>query len=175
MLEVLGTIFIITFGVLGHFIYAWSNRNYLVGYFAAVNESVWEHIKLVIGPTFLWGLFEIHFYLGNDNLWFAKFISLLVMCFLIPILFYSYTKITKRAILIVDIVSYILTIIIGEIIFNYMINMESNIITFHIGIIGLIIIFIKYMTSTYTPGKSDLYKSPTNNKYGIDGFSRHRR
>lgn len=162
MFEIYGIVFIILFGFIGHFVYKWSNQNSFLGYFAPVNESVWEHIKLVLGPSFLWLLFEIHFYNGYENLWFAKFISLLIMILFIPILFYSYSKIIKKSIFIIDIGIFIISVIVGEIVFHYLINLDYNIITYHIGIIGLIILFIKYMTSTYTPGTSSLYKSPNN-------------
>lgn len=37
-----------------HFLYALSGRQFLVGLFAPVNESVWEHMKLVLWPMVLW-------------------------------------------------------------------------------------------------------------------------
>lgn len=38
-------------GTLFHFLYDWSNHNKIVGLFAAVNESTWEHIKIALTPT----------------------------------------------------------------------------------------------------------------------------
>ena len=79
MLEIIGTIFIIIVGCLSHFLYDLTNHNKIIGYLAAVNESTWEHLKLVIFPTFLWLIVEYHFYFNNPMLIFARFISLLVM------------------------------------------------------------------------------------------------
>lgn len=45
-------------GVLLHFIYEWSGNNPVVGIFSAVNESVWEHLKLLFFPMLALTLVE---------------------------------------------------------------------------------------------------------------------
>lgn len=40
-------IFISVLGVLLHFTYEWAGDNAVVGLFSAVNESTWEHLKLL--------------------------------------------------------------------------------------------------------------------------------
>ena len=45
-------------GTLGHFFYEWSNKNALIGMFFPVNESVWEHLKLIFFPTVIYSIFE---------------------------------------------------------------------------------------------------------------------
>lgn len=37
-----------------HFIYEWSGENFFVGLFNPINESIWEHLKLVFWPLLLW-------------------------------------------------------------------------------------------------------------------------
>lgn len=44
-------IFISVLGVLLHFTYEWSGDNAVVGLFSAVNESTWEHLKLLFFPV----------------------------------------------------------------------------------------------------------------------------
>lgn len=169
MLEVIGTIFIIVMGSLGHFLYEWTNKNKIVGYFAAVNESTWEHIKLVIAPTFLWLIIEYHFYYMNPNLFFARFIGLLLMILTIPVLFYGYKVIFKKNNFIVDILIYIVAVILGQYIFSLIIKINiNNLWLRHIGIIGLISIFLMYMTRTYVPKKNFIFKDPVTKKYGIE-------
>ena len=46
-------IFISVLGVLLHFTYEWSGDNAVVGLFSAVNESTWEHLKLLFFPFLL--------------------------------------------------------------------------------------------------------------------------
>ena len=40
-------------GVLGHFVYEWTNENAVVGLFFPVNESIWEHLKLIFFPSLI--------------------------------------------------------------------------------------------------------------------------
>ncbi|MGO4940372.1 MULTISPECIES: DUF6512 family protein [Jeotgalibaca] len=37
-----------------HFLYEWLGESALVGMFTPVNESIWEHLKLVFWPLLLW-------------------------------------------------------------------------------------------------------------------------
>ena len=64
-------------GTLAHFLYDLSNHNKIIGLFAAVNESTWEHIKIAITPTFLWGLYDGFIYGDDPNYFIAKLLSLL--------------------------------------------------------------------------------------------------
>ena len=41
-------------GTILHFTYNLSNNNIVVGIFSAVNESVWEHIKILLTPIFIY-------------------------------------------------------------------------------------------------------------------------
>ncbi len=170
MLEIIGAIFIIILGSLSHFVYDWFNHNKVVGYFVAVNESTWEHLKLVILPTYIWLVVEYHFYFDNQALYFAKFISLGIMLVIIPIIFYTYTKFSKKSILFVDISSFVAAVIVGQFVFSKLLNVTlfSNKIFVHAGLIGLIIIFFSYIMNTYVPKKNFLYKDPITNKYGIE-------
>ena len=54
-------------GTLLHFLYDISKHNKFVGIFAAVNESTWEHIKIALTPTFIWGLIDGYIYGVNPN------------------------------------------------------------------------------------------------------------
>ena len=50
--------FISILGVLLHFTYEWSGDNPAVGLFSAVNESTWEHLKLIFFPMLLLTMIE---------------------------------------------------------------------------------------------------------------------
>ena len=84
----------IVLGIILHFIYEWSGENMLVGLFSAVNESTWEHLKLLFYPMLLTTIIG-YFYLGKSISSFlcAKTIGIIVaMCFTV-VLFYTYTGI----------------------------------------------------------------------------------
>ena len=48
--EIFSLIFVFAFGTLLHFTYQLSRNNLFVGLFSAVNESTWEHLKLLFFP-----------------------------------------------------------------------------------------------------------------------------
>ena len=48
-------------GILSHFVYDWTGGGFLIGLFFPVNESTWEHMKLLFFPMFF-SLFRFDFY-----------------------------------------------------------------------------------------------------------------
>lgn len=79
-------------GCLFHFIYGWSGENPAAGLFFPVNESTWEHLKLVFFPVLLLSVWE-YLLLHKDyaNFVCAKLVSVLTGMSLTVILFYTYT------------------------------------------------------------------------------------
>ena len=51
--EIISFIFISILGTLLHFTYEWSNNNSFIGLFSAINESTWEHLKLIFFPMLI--------------------------------------------------------------------------------------------------------------------------
>lgn len=51
-----GFLFTCVAGTVMHFVYEWSGKNPVIGLFAPVNESTWEHLKLLFFPAALWAL-----------------------------------------------------------------------------------------------------------------------
>ena len=49
---ILGTIFVSVLGSLAHFFYDWTNNNAFVGLLTPINESTWEHMKLIFFQCF---------------------------------------------------------------------------------------------------------------------------
>ena len=78
-------------GTLLHFLYDWTNQCIWTAPFSAVNESTWEHMKLLFFPMFLFALIESRFLRKNvPNFWCVKLIGISVGLIWIPVLFYTY-------------------------------------------------------------------------------------
>ena len=77
-------------GTLLHFLYNWTNESVLVSPFSAVNESTWEHMKLLYFPLFIFALIQSRFFMEYKNFWCVKFIGIITGLILIPTLFYTY-------------------------------------------------------------------------------------
>ena len=159
-------------GILAHFLYDLSHENKILGLFTAVNESTWEHIKIALTPTLLWGLIDGYHYGENPNYFTAKLLSLLVITFFIPLVFYSYTRISKKPILPIDILTFIVAIILAEFSFFFIINLDPlPYLVTYLSCFGVFIFFGCYMTLTLMPLKETIFRDPITGKYG---FSAHR-
>ena len=91
---ILRYLFVVLLGVFLHFAYELSGENPIVGLFALVNESVWEHLKLLFFPMLvltLWDLFTTQ----RNNLCFlpARTIGTLSGLAFIVVVFYTVTGI----------------------------------------------------------------------------------
>jgi len=87
-----GFAFTAALGTLLHFVYDWSGESLLVAAFAAVNESTWEHMKILFFPMFVFSVVQISVVGKNyPNFPAVRAVSALVGISLIPILFYTYS------------------------------------------------------------------------------------
>lgn len=99
-----GFLFTAVLGTLAHFFYNWSGSNTLVSLFAPVNESTWEHMKLLFFPVFLWSFFiPGQLSQNNPGLRPALLLGGIIGTLLIPILFYTYSGILGYTVTWIDI------------------------------------------------------------------------
>lgn len=107
-----GIIFVSVFGTLAHFVYEWSGKNPVIGLFFPVNESTWEHIKLLFFPMLVY-LFYMQRKLKPHypNILPSLFCGLLLGCILIPVLFYTYSGILGRTVIWVDIAIFYISVL----------------------------------------------------------------
>ena len=84
-------------GTLLHFLYDWTGKNSLVSPFSGVNESTWEHMKLLFWPLFLFALVQRLFFKDQKNYWCVKLAEILLGLVLIPVLFYTYNGVFGKS------------------------------------------------------------------------------
>lgn len=87
-----GFVFTAAAGTLLHFLFDWTGGNGVVALFSAVNESIWEHLKLLFYPMVAYALLEYRYW-GKDaaSFWCIKLIGILFGLVFIPVAFYTYT------------------------------------------------------------------------------------
>lgn len=112
--SVLRIVIVASLGCLNHFLYEWSGKNFFVGLFTPVNESVWEHIKLLFFPFLICMIIEYFMY-GHEKrgFIFSSTSGLLAGLIFIPAAFYTYTGIVGKEYFIVDILIFFLSVIIS--------------------------------------------------------------
>lgn len=96
--ELGGFLFTGILGTLLYFAYGWSGGSALAAAFSAVNGSVWEHMKLLFLPLFLFSVVQVCL-LGRNypSLPAVRAVSAVTGAALIPILFYTYTGVAGRS------------------------------------------------------------------------------
>lgn len=165
--QIASAIFVCILGTLLHFTYKFFGENNFVASFSAVNESVWEHLKLLFFPMLFTTIIG-YFYIGKNapNFLCSKTLGIITSMLFIIIFFYTYTGIIGKSILFIDITSFFVAVILGEYLsYKLMItNFECNNI---IAIIILTIILICFVVFTYFPPNIELFKDPVTNQYGI--------
>lgn len=165
--EILSTIFIIILGSLLHFTFAWSNNNLFVGSFSAVNESVWEHLKLLFFPMLITIIFG-YFYLKDkvSNYICSKTQGLLLALSFIVVFFYTYTGIIGTNLAILDIGSFVVAVILGE--YYTYVKIKKGNKHYNLGsVIILLILLLSFIVFTFFTPHIGLFLDPITGRYGI--------
>ena len=84
-------------GTLLHFLYDWLGKAVWIAPFSGVNESTWEHMKLLFWPMFLYAVVQAFFFSARENFWCIKAKGILLGLLLIPIIFYTYNGVIGRS------------------------------------------------------------------------------
>ncbi len=84
-------------GTLLHFLYDWLGEANWIAPFSGVNESTWEHMKLLFWPMFLYAIVERFFFPDRKDFWCVKLKGTLLGLALIPTLFYTYNGVIGRS------------------------------------------------------------------------------
>ena len=163
-------LFSLILGTLLHFTYEWSGENAFVGSFSAVNESVWEHLKLVFFPMLIAAIIEYFFVKDvSKNYVEAKTIGIFTTISFIIVAFFTYSGIIGTSLIVIDILIFILSLILGEYVAYRLMKRkdESTVATEVLAIIILTLLFIFFIIFTYLPPEVNLFRDVTTGLYGI--------
>ncbi len=166
--QTLGFIFTGIAGVALHFLFDLKNQSVFVAPFSAVNESIWEHMKILFFPMFLFAIIESWFIRKEyKNFWCAKLIGIAFGVVFIPVLYYTVNGIFGPTPDFVNIAifyaaaafSYILETWLMK---NEITDCESSKIS--VGI--LVLIAMLFAVLTFIPPQIPLFEDPITNTCG---------
>ena len=166
--QIFSVIFTFILGTLLHFLYNLSGENKLVASFSTVNESTWEHLKLFFFPM-LMTIIIGYFYIGKNtpNFVCSKTIGIIISLITTVVFFYTYSGILGTNVALIDISSFFIITILGELIAYKLMNFIFFKCNFKKSIIILIILLICFIIFTYFPPHIGLFKDPVTGRYGI--------
>ena len=168
-LEIVGVVVIYLIATFLHFVYDLSGGSTLSILFGAVNESVWEHIKIFAVGYVVWALIEILWVKPPFKKFVtAKTVSLYFLSISIIVFFYTYNLFTEEPILIVDLLSSFVFVALSQYI-SFRLTVSDNEIEdyFAVAVLLLMTYFVMFFSFTVFPPKVDLFKDPVTGMYGI--------
>lgn len=84
-------------GTILHFLYDWLGEALWVAPFSGVNESTWEHMKLLFWPMFIFAIVQSFFFKDRNDFWCIKLRGILLGIILIPVIFYTYNGVIEKS------------------------------------------------------------------------------
>ena len=85
------------FGTILHFLYDLLGGAVWIAPFSGVNESTWEHMKLLFWPMLVFAAIQGYFFKDVKAFWCIKLRGIILGLSLIPILFYTYNGAIGRS------------------------------------------------------------------------------
>ena len=167
--ELQGIIFVFLLGALLHFVFEWSGESRIVGLIASVNESVWEHFKQGFWPMCIYSAIEYKFLRGRSNNFLtAKAAAVYLIPTITGLVFYGYTAIIGKEILMVDIVIFLVAIIIGQLTsYKIMTSARLPMYTNFISPIFIMLLALVLMLFTFYPPHLPIFLDGNTGTYGI--------
>lgn len=170
-IKFIGVIVIFLLTILYHFLYHWL-PNPVFSVFFPVNESIWEHMKLLYSGIFTWGVIE-YFILRKKGISYRNFFSTLFLEMVTSIMIYLIMYLPLYNVfgenMVISIGLLIVVIILEEIFSYYLFSYsKENRILNRISILFIVLGFVVFLCFTYDPPRNYIFYDIVSNKYGID-------
>lgn len=156
-----GILFTATAGTLLHFAYEYSGKNPIVGMFVPVSESTWEHMKLVFFPSFLYILAGWPFFYKSYPAFFPSYLAgTFTGTLAVAVIFYSYTGILGTHYLILDIITFLASVLVDFCLSYQLCIQNSRPIPTPLLVTLTISLMVGFFIFTYHPPDIGLFQIP---------------
>lgn len=158
-------------GTFMHFLYDFTGKHIIFAMISAVNESIWEHLKMVLLPVILWWsiyyLIKIKTQTIDKNKWFtAALIALFTSLISIPMLYYFYTGAFGVELLAVDISILFISVLLGQLIGLHFYKYSTGI-NFIIPLCIFISLILIFILTTFYPPTIPFFRDSLTGTYGL--------
>ena len=153
-----------------HFVYEWSGQSPVAAAFSAVNESTWEHMKLLVMPLFVFSAVEFWF-ADRPNFLAVRGITAWVGALLIPVLYYTYTGVLGRHVLWLDIAVFVAAAAAAFALDHYW-GRRGNFSSGWQQLLGFVLLWglvFLFVWFTYRTPELALFQDPVTGGYGLPG------
>ncbi|MCS7127589.1 MAG: DUF6512 family protein [Thaumarchaeota archaeon] len=173
--EAIGAVFIFFAGAALHFTFEWSGHNVFVGLFSAVNESVWEHLKLAYFPAVWLGLVQYALLRKHyPNFFAGKATGVFSVPVIIVVGFYGYQAIFRSHNLAYDIGLFVFSVVVGQFVSYKMVVKYGNRSPPQLlPVIALAAYAVAFFAFTFEPPRLEPFRDPITGEYGIHAALHH--
>ena len=156
-------------GTLLHFLYGWLGKALWVAPFSAVNESTWEHMKILFWPMFIFAIVESLFFREREDFWCVKLKGILLGLTLIPVLFYTYNGAVAKSPDWLNIAIFFISAAVAYIYETRLFNSKRLMAcrSSKSSIAVLCIVFVVFVLFTFFTPELNIFRDPLTGEYGI--------
>lgn len=171
--KLIAVIGIFLLGFLFHFVYDLIPSTFTAIFFP-VNESIWEHMKLLFSMVIFYGIIDYiilqKFKIKHNNFLTSLFVSAITIIPIYLIMFLPiYYKMGQNMIITIGLM--LVSVIISQIISYYILKAKDFDKLNIISIILIIISYIVFAYLTYNPIKNELFFDTQEEKYGLNDYN----
>ena len=155
-------------GTLLHFLYDWLGNASWIAPFSGINESTWEHMKLLFWPMFIYAIVQSFFFRNRRDFWCVKLRGILLGLILIPVIFYTYNGVIGKSPDFINITIFFVSAAIAYICETRLFKADR----LHcnapkIAVTVLCVIAFLFVVFTFRTPAINLFKDPITGGYGI--------
>ncbi len=150
-------------GTLGHFVYELTGQIRVVGLFFPVNESTWEHLKLIFFPAIIY--FTVCYFSITEkpkNYISSSIISIIAGMITIIVIFYTYRGVIGKNLDFLNISIYYIAVLLTVILQNKLLSSNKFKTKFseRVALLLTLITAISFAIFTYTPPTLGIFLPP---------------
>ncbi len=166
--EIIGAFFVFGLAFVFHFMYGWSGYNSFVGIFAAHNESVFEHTKILFYPFIIYSIIEYFIlHISLKRFFISKAIPAISLIFMVIIFHYTYTGIIGYHIGWVDILLTFIYAVFASLISYWLLVSKKALTKAYVSVLVVfIIILISMLSFSLFPPKISLFYDSMHDTFG---------
>ena len=138
---------------------------------SAVNESIWEHMKLLFYPMLVFSALEYRSWGKRRDFWSVKLAGTALGLALIPVVYYTYTGALGFRVTAVDIsLFYVAAALVFSL--DHRLGKEGRLSASRqqtLGCLALVILGLLFVLFTFYPPRFPLWQDPMTGRYGVRG------
>ena len=155
-------------GTILHFLYEWTGESMLVAPFSGVNESTFEHMKLLFWPMLVFAFVQWIFFLDYADFWCIKLRGTLIGLVLIPIFFYTYNGVIGKSPDWINIAIFFISAAFAYIYETRRLNREHEKCNHpKLALVLLCLIGVMFVLFTFRTPEIGIFKDPITGEFGI--------